>query len=206
MATAVGIRFSRSTCSMSTAPFLTIIQGEASETDSDEELYLTSTSPPCILQTGAKVAGEASETDDEDSVSVESATAQDIQQAIQQSLPPLVVVRDKQAEVLTAVEEKPVVKIRHQGRYSSLLQQKLRESNVRLNHNVEQAVKQMYENATKEIRTATSHLSTSQNGIINASHSIRLILDDLKSVTEKMDIITSCSLLPDIQIPPRQQV
>ncbi|XP_072127238.1 biogenesis of lysosome-related organelles complex 1 subunit 3 [Mobula birostris] len=191
---------------MTTAQFLTIVQGEASETDSEEELYLTSTSPACILQAGAKVPGEASETDEEDAGSELEAATQDIQQAIQHNLPPLVVIRDKEPEVLTGVEEKPTVKIRHQGRYSSLLQQKLRESNVRLNHNVEHAVKQMYENATKEIRTATSHLSNSQNGIINASHSIRLILDDLKAVTEKMDIITSCNLLPDIQIPPRQQV
>ncbi|XP_069765027.1 biogenesis of lysosome-related organelles complex 1 subunit 3 isoform X2 [Narcine bancroftii] len=193
----------KSTRIMATTQFLTIVQGEASETDSEEELYFTSTSPACILQTGVKVLGEASETDDEDANCPEAAATQDVQQAIQLGLPPLVVIRDEQPEVLTAMEEKPAVRIRHQGRYSSLLQQKLRESNVRLNHNVEHAVKQMYETATKEIRTATSHLSNSQSGVINASHSIRLILDDLKSVTEKMDIITSCSLLPDIQIPPR---
>ncbi|XP_067875289.1 biogenesis of lysosome-related organelles complex 1 subunit 3 [Heterodontus francisci] len=185
---------------MTTTQYQTIIQGEASETDSEEELYLTSTSTAGILQTGTKVPGEASETDDEDA---ECATAaRDIQQAIQHGLPPLIVIRDEQSDILTAVEEKPAVTFRHQGRFSTLLQQKLRESNGRLHQNVEHAVKQMYESATREIRTATSRLSNSQNGIINASHSIRLILDDLKSVTEKMDIITSCNLLPDIQIPP----
>ncbi|XP_048378449.2 biogenesis of lysosome-related organelles complex 1 subunit 3 [Stegostoma tigrinum] len=185
---------------MTSTQFQTIIQGEASETDSEEELYLISSAPAAVLQTGTKVAGEASETDEEEE---DCATAvHDIQQAIQRGLPPLIVIREEQSDILTAVEEKPAVKIRHQGRYSTLLQQKLRESNGRLHQNVEQAVKQMYESATKEIRIATSHLSNSQNGIINASHSIRLILDDLRSVTEKMDIITSCNLLPDIQIPP----
>ncbi|XP_078097734.1 biogenesis of lysosome-related organelles complex 1 subunit 3 [Mustelus asterias] len=185
---------------MTSAEYKTIIQGEASETDSEEELYLTSSSQVGILQTGTKVPGEASETDDEDEDCVTA--VRDIQQVVQRALPPLIVIRDEQSDILTAVEEKPAVKIRHQGRFSTLLQQKLRESNGRLYQDVEQAVKQMYENAAKEIRTATSHLSNSQSGIINASHSIRLILEDLKSVTEKMDIITSCNLLPDIQIPP----
>ncbi|XP_060712083.1 biogenesis of lysosome-related organelles complex 1 subunit 3 [Hemiscyllium ocellatum] len=184
---------------MTTTQYQTIVQGEASETDSEEELYLTSSAPAAILQTGTKVAGEASETDEEEDCAM---AVRDIQQAIQRGLPPLIVIRGEQSDILTAVEEKPAVKIRHQGRYSTLLQQKLRESNGRLHQNVEQAVKQMYESATKEIRIATSHLSNSQNGIINASHSIRLILDDLRSVSEKMDIITSCNLLPDIQIPP----
>ncbi|XP_038641930.1 biogenesis of lysosome-related organelles complex 1 subunit 3 [Scyliorhinus canicula] len=178
----------------------TIIEGEASETDSEEEVYLTSSPPAGILQTGTKVPGEASETDDEED---DGATAvRDIQQAIQRGLPPLIVIRDGQSDILTAVEERPALRFRHQGRFSTLLQQKLRESNGRLHQNVEHAVKLMYESAAKEIRAATSHLSNSQNGIINASHSIRLILEDLKSVTEKMDIITSCNLLPDIQIPP----
>ncbi|GCC33721.1 biogenesis of lysosome-related organelles complex 1 subunit 3 [Chiloscyllium punctatum] len=184
---------------MTTTQYQTIVQGEASETDSEEELYLTSSAPAAILQTGTKVAGEASETEEEEDCAM---AVCDIQQAIQRGLPPLIVIRGEQSDILTAVEEKPAVKIRHQGRYSTLLQQKLRESNGRLHQNVEQAVKQMYESATKEIRIATSHLSNSQNGIINASHSIRLILDDLRSVSEKMDIITSCNLLPDIQIPP----
>ncbi|XP_067831205.1 biogenesis of lysosome-related organelles complex 1 subunit 3 [Heptranchias perlo] len=184
---------------MTTTRYKTIVQGEASETDSEEELYLTSTSPAAVLQAGVKVPGEASETDDEEE---SVAATRDIHQVLQRSLPPLIVIRDQQLDVLTAVEEKPVLKIRHRGRFSTLLQQKLRESNGRLHHNVEHTVKQMYESATKEIRTATRHLSNSQSGIINASHSIRLILDDLKSVTEKMDIITSCNLLPDIQLPP----
>lgn len=51
-----------------------------------------------------------------------------------------------------------------------------------------------------KVQSATAQLNTSQSAIINASHSIRLILDDLKAVSEKIDIITSCQILPDINI------
>lgn len=51
-----------------------------------------------------------------------------------------------------------------------------------------------------KVRSATSQLNASQSAIINASHSIRLILDDLKAVSEKIDIITSYQILPDINI------
>ncbi|KAF0030515.1 hypothetical protein F2P81_017246 [Scophthalmus maximus] len=82
----------------------------------------------------------------------------------------------------------------------TLLQLKLQESNSRLYHDVSQTVRQVYSVATREVRSATAQLNTSQSAIINASHSIRLILDDLKAVSEKIDIITSCQILPDINI------
>ncbi|KAM3836094.1 biogenesis of lysosome-related organelles complex 1 subunit 3-like [Diretmus argenteus] len=81
----------------------------------------------------------------------------------------------------------------------TLLQQKLQESNSRLYSDVGQTLRQVYGNASREL-CATAQLNTSQSAIINASHSIRLILDDLKAVSEKIDIITSCHLLPDINI------
>lgn len=51
-----------------------------------------------------------------------------------------------------------------------------------------------------KVHSATAQLNASQSAIINASHSIRLILDDLKAVSEKIDIITSCQILPDINM------
>lgn len=51
-----------------------------------------------------------------------------------------------------------------------------------------------------KVHSATAQLNASQSAIINASHSIRIILDDLKAVSEKIDIITSCQILPDINI------
>lgn len=177
-----------------------VVQGEASETDSDEEVYITSLSAPQPPSVGTKVPGEAPETDSEgeEKQSVRaSALPQESTQILRRDLPPLIVVRDH-PDIQSIVEDRPSPTDKPRG--ETLLQQKLQESNSRLYSDVGQTLRQVYGNATREVRSATSQLNTSQNAIINASHSIRLILDDLKAVSEKIDIITSCQILPDINI------
>ncbi|XP_024300306.1 biogenesis of lysosome-related organelles complex 1 subunit 3 [Oncorhynchus tshawytscha] len=189
---------------MASDKYQIVVQGEASETDSDDEVYITSLSPHSTAG-GQKVPGEASETDSEGEVEKArkcvTAASSETPQILRKDLTPLLVIRDN-SDIQSVVEERVVSQPEHSGLYyNTLLQQKLQESNARLCTDVSQTIKQVYGNATKEIRMATTHLTVSQNGIINASHSIRLILEDLKSVSEKMDIITSCYLLPDITIP-----
>nr|XP_040035513.1 biogenesis of lysosome-related organelles complex 1 subunit 3 [Gasterosteus aculeatus aculeatus] len=181
-----------------------VVQGEASETDSDDEVYITSMSPPQIAPVGAKVPGEASETDSEEEEAEggqqadrASSLRQDSAHVLRRDLPPLIVVRDH-PDIQSVVEDRPSPTHRPQG--DTLLQQKLQESNSRLHSDVGQMVRQVYGTACKEVQSATAQLNTSQSAIINASHSIRLILDDLKAVSEKIDIITSCQILPDINI------
>ncbi|KAH0631494.1 hypothetical protein JD844_005838 [Phrynosoma platyrhinos] len=190
---------------MTASRYKTVVQGEASETDSDEEVYLSSVPQGSFSSpSGVKVTGEASETDEEEDA---SSTKPKMEPTfISPDLPPLVVYRNEDPGSPTAVEEKPALRIRHRGRYSTLLQQKLIESNARLYYDVNSTVKQVYQTAIKEIGAITGQLSNSQNGIISASHNIRLVLEDLRAVADKIDIITSCNLLPDIQIqlPPAQ--
>ncbi|XP_031717062.1 biogenesis of lysosome-related organelles complex 1 subunit 3 [Anarrhichthys ocellatus] len=183
-----------------------VVQGEASETDSDDEVYITSMTAPEIATVGAKVPGEASETDsdgeeEEQEQEQQAARAfslsQDSAQILRRDLPPLIVVRDH-PDIQSIVEDRPSPTHRPQG--DTLLQQKLQESNSRLYSDVGQTVRQVYGSASREVQSATAQLNTSQSAIINASHSIRLILDDLKAVSEKIDIITSCQILPDINI------
>ncbi|XP_029922545.1 biogenesis of lysosome-related organelles complex 1 subunit 3 [Myripristis murdjan] len=183
-----------------------VVQGEASETDSDEEVYITSLSAPQTVSVGAKVPGEASETDSEDEperadreprADTSAAAIQESAQILRRDLPPLIVVRDH-PDIQSIVEDRPSPTHRPQG--DTLLQQKLQESNSRLYSDVGHALRQAYGNASREVRSATAQLNASQSAIINTSHSIRLILDDLKAVSEKIDIITSCHLLPDINI------
>ncbi|XP_073455155.1 biogenesis of lysosome-related organelles complex 1 subunit 3 [Aquarana catesbeiana] len=184
---------------MSFPEFQTVVKGEASETDDEEEMYVTSV-PVSTLSAacGVKIQGEASETDDEeDSIKDRN----DIHsKRLEKELPQLVVIRNEGESFPVTLEEKPLVNIQQPGRYSTLLQQKLLESNARLYHDVNNTIRQVYHTTTSEIRTLTSQLNNSQNGIINASHNIRLALEDLKGVSDKIDIITSCNLLPDIRI------
>lgn len=188
---------------MASNKYQIVVQGEASETDSDEEVYLTSLPSAHTVAAGAKVPGEASESDSEGEAEkvrkLVAAGNAEYSQVLRKDLPPLIVIRNA-PDFVSAVDEKPVPRAEQSGRYNTLLQQKLMENNARLCSDVTQMFRQVYSNATKDIRIATTHLNNSQNGIINASHSIRLILEDLKSVSEKIDIITSCNLLPDITI------
>ncbi|KAM6933690.1 biogenesis of lysosome-related organelles complex 1 subunit 3 [Xenentodon cancila] len=177
-----------------------VVQGEASETDSDDEVYITSLTAVPPAAAGAKVPGEASETDSEGEPAQAgraSAGSQDNSQILRRDLPPLIVLRDH-PDIVSIVEDRPSPSHRSHG--ETLLQQKLQESNSRLYADVGQMVRQVYGSAFREVRGATSQLNASQSAIINASHSIRLILDDLKAVSEKIDIITSCQILPDINI------
>uniref|UniRef100_A0A1A7WI36 Biogenesis of lysosome-related organelles complex 1 subunit 3 n=1 Tax=Iconisemion striatum TaxID=60296 RepID=A0A1A7WI36_9TELE len=177
-----------------------VVQGEASETDSDDEVYITSLSSHQTATVGAKVPGEASETDSEDDPDQTVRTSpagQDSTQILRRDLPPLIVVRDH-PDVQSIVEDRPSPS--HKPHGETLLQQKLQESNSRLYSDVGQMLRQVYGSASREVHSVTSQLNASQSAIINASHNIRLILDDLKAVSEKIDIITSCQILPDITI------
>ncbi|XP_076591467.1 biogenesis of lysosome-related organelles complex 1 subunit 3 [Chaetodon auriga] len=178
-----------------------VVQGEASETDSDDEVYITSMSAPQTATVGTKVPGEASETDseveEEEQTDRASSLSQESSQILRRDLPPLIVVRDH-PDMQSIVEDRPSPTLRPHG--ETLLQQKLQESNCRLYSDVGQTVRQVYGSASREVQNATAQLNASQSAIINASHSIRLILDDLKAVSEKIDIITSCQILPDINI------
>nr|XP_046245103.1 biogenesis of lysosome-related organelles complex 1 subunit 3 isoform X1 [Scatophagus argus]XP_046245104.1 biogenesis of lysosome-related organelles complex 1 subunit 3 isoform X1 [Scatophagus argus] len=176
-----------------------VVQGEASETDSDDEVYITSMPAPQTTAVGAKVPGEASETDSEceEEEQAGPASTQESSQILRRDLPPLIVVRDH-PDIQSIVEDKPSPTRRPYG--ETLLQQKLQESNSRLYNDVRQTLRQVYGSASKEVQSATAQLNASQSAVISASHSIRLILDDLKAVSEKIDIITSCQILPDINI------
>ncbi|KAL0174816.1 hypothetical protein M9458_030784 [Cirrhinus mrigala] len=191
---------------MASNKFPIVVQGEASETDSEDEMYMTSAPPvhpSSSSSSGMKVAGEASETDsdDEEEERARRLASESHQQMLRKDLPPLIVIRNTPATASGQEDLLSPVSRPDSGRFNTLLQQKLQESNARLCADVNQSLKQVYQNAAKDVRQATAHLNNSQTGIINASHSIRLILEDLKSVSEKIDIITSCRLLPDITMP-----
>ncbi|XP_026766392.2 biogenesis of lysosome-related organelles complex 1 subunit 3 [Pangasianodon hypophthalmus] len=155
-----------------------VVEGEASESDTDDELYMSS---------GLTVPGEASETESEDE-EVKKPTA------FHHHLPPLTVDRHDNMPITQQSPTTPT----HGSHVTSLLQQKLQESNARLCADVSQSVRQVYHGATRDIKAATAHLSHSQGVIIATSHAVRVAMDDLRAVCDKIDIITSCRLLPDI--------
>ncbi|XP_058489585.1 biogenesis of lysosome-related organelles complex 1 subunit 3 isoform X3 [Solea solea] len=130
-----------------------VVQGEASETDSDDEVYITSSPAPHTASGGAKVPGEASETDSEEDSGEEradrvSVMSHESAQIFKRDLPPLIVVKDH-PDIQSIVEDRPSPTHRPHG--DTLLQQKLQESNSRLYHDVSQTLRQVYSGATREI-------------------------------------------------------
>ncbi|XP_056905829.1 biogenesis of lysosome-related organelles complex 1 subunit 3 isoform X2 [Takifugu flavidus] len=132
--------------------YKTVVQGEASETDSDDEVYITSMPPPQAALVGLKVSGEASETDsdgDEEQLDQTSTSSQQSSLILQRDLPPLIVVQDR-PDIQSVVEDRPSPTHRPHG--ETLLQQKLQESNTRLYHDVGEMVRQLYSSASKELQ------------------------------------------------------
>ncbi|XP_029699489.1 biogenesis of lysosome-related organelles complex 1 subunit 3 isoform X5 [Takifugu rubripes] len=112
--------------------YKTVVQGEASETDSDDEVYITSMPPPQAALVGLKVSGEASETDsdgDEEQLDQTSTSSQQSSLILQRDLPPLIVVQDR-PDIQSVVEDRPSPTHRPHG----------------------EMVRQLYSSASKELQ------------------------------------------------------
>lgn len=201
-----------STRAMASSKYQTVVEGEASETDSDEEVCTTSVAAEpsaCMV-----VTGEASETDED-----EGEEAEEEVQAVrnngliqhedltsltgQGAISSLTVERRPGRVEICGETEVPAQISRPPGTrsYNTLLQLKLRESNARLRGDVAEMVRKAYTTAARDVRNTTQRLGDSQVVIIEASNSLHHALDNLHSIRDKMDIITSCNLLPEIHLP-----
>ncbi|KAM5237050.1 biogenesis of lysosome-related organelles complex 1 subunit 3 [Ctenodactylus gundi] len=169
----------------------TVVPGEAAETDSElsassseEELYLGPSGPTRGRPTGLRVAGEAAETDSEPEPETTAAP---------QDLPPLVVHRESAGETWGAEEAPAPAPSR------SLLQLRLAESQARLDHDVAAAVSGVYRRAGRDVAALAGRLAAAQAAGLAAAHSVRLARGDLGALAERLDIVASCCLLPDIR-------
>lgn len=167
----------------------TMVPGEAAETDSEltgssseeEELYLGPAGPTRGRPTGLRVAGEAAETDSESEPEPTAAP---------RDLPALVVQREAAAAAEEAASAAPA---------RSLLQLRLAESQARLDHDVAAAVSGVYRRAGRDVAALAGRLAAAQAAGLAAAHSVRLARGDLCALAERLDIVASCCLLPDIR-------
>ncbi|XP_036295325.1 biogenesis of lysosome-related organelles complex 1 subunit 3 [Pipistrellus kuhlii] len=174
----------------------TLVRGEAAETDSElsassseeEELYLGPSGPTRGRPTGLRVAGEAAETDSDPEPEPTAAP---------RDLPPLVVQRETAgaaAGEAWGAEEAPAP-----APARSLLQLRLAESQARLDHDVAAAVSGVYRRAGRDVAALAGRLAAAQAAGLAAAHSVRLARGDLCALAERLDIVASCCLLPDIR-------
>ncbi|MXQ97118.1 hypothetical protein E5288_WYG016545 [Bos mutus] len=81
----------------------------------------------------------------------------------------------------------------------SLLQLRLAESQARLDHDVAAAVSGVYRRAGRDVAALAGRLAAAQAAGLAAAHSVRLARGDLCALAERLDIVASCRLLPDIR-------
>ncbi|XP_060077473.1 biogenesis of lysosome-related organelles complex 1 subunit 3-like [Ylistrum balloti] len=178
----------------------TVVQGEASESDDDEvdaSITKNTTDPE---QTATVVSGEASESeDDETDVPLEQDKPQ---------LTPLkvdtngkgdndIISGDRLSTPTSPIQKTSDV---YRPKYDTLLHRKLRDRNALLRRHMVDAVHQAYQTATKDLHNTTQQLHKSQSLVMDISHNMRLLTNDLFYLEDKIDIITTCKILPDINI------
>ncbi|XP_052830723.1 biogenesis of lysosome-related organelles complex 1 subunit 3 isoform X2 [Octopus bimaculoides] len=88
-----------------------------------------------------------------------------------------------------------------QPKYNSLLHTKLRDRNIAFSRHLREALKHIYVSSTKNLITNSQNLFKTQAAIQDVSHNMRLLTNDLFRIQDKIDIITSCNILPEIKLP-----
>ncbi|XP_078617640.1 uncharacterized protein LOC144885592 [Branchiostoma floridae x Branchiostoma japonicum] len=154
--------------------------------------------PDPAQKAGVVVSGEASETDDESDTELGSeVTAAD---------------RQQQTATLTAEAPSESGGQTHVGRpeaekipakYNTLLHKKLDERNRSLKKNIKEFLSASYHHGNRTIHTSTEHLIKSKAALQDVTHNLSVIQRDLVSLQEKVDIISTCNLLPQLTVPPR---
>jgi hypothetical protein len=94
------------------------------------------------------------------------------------------------------------LRVSKQNRFTSpsLLHQKLREKNEELYEHLESSIGTAYTSASKDVLAICEKLSKSQTAIQDVSHNMRLLTNDLFHLEDKIDIVATCHILPDINI------
>ncbi|KAI8520361.1 biogenesis of lysosome- organelles complex 1 subunit 3 [Branchiostoma belcheri] len=88
-------------------------------------------------------------------------------------------------------------------KYNTLLHKKLDERNRSLKKNIREFLSVSYHHGNRTIHTSTEHLIKSKAALQDVTHNLSVIQRDLVSLQEKVDIISTCNLLPQLTVAPR---
>ncbi|KAK3577831.1 hypothetical protein CHS0354_000226 [Potamilus streckersoni] len=172
----------------------TVVQGEAPE--SDEEDVSSSSLPPVQKSPihGVVVSGEASESEDE-------------VDANQQRLPPLTVhpnsEGDKADITNIGLPQSPTSPYQDtvKPKYDTLLHKKLRERNIAFRQRLVDTVLQAYTLSARDLHNNTLQLLKTQGTLQDIANHMRVLTNDLFHLEDKVDTISTCTILPEITLP-----
>ncbi|KAJ8314974.1 hypothetical protein KUTeg_007124 [Tegillarca granosa] len=169
------------------AAIKTVVPGEASESDDEENPVQQSNKTASA--TATIVSGEASESEEEEEIN----TSQD------NVLPPLKVDTegkgDKDDITNGEIPPSPTTPTFKTHEFKPKY-----DTNMALRRHIVDTVHHTYLTAAKDLSITTQQLHKSQSAIMDIQHHMRLLTNDSFNLEDKIDIITSCKLLPDITI------
>jgi len=171
--------------------YRTVVQGEASESEEEEEVSLPNKPEP--KPHGVVVEGEASESEEEELDSNGNALPSTQQKSNENS---------SSYESIDDIADMPSLapKQMWKPKYDSVLNRKLWESNMSFCNNINAMASHTYMTAAKDIVNCAQQLSRSHAAIQDVSHNMRLLTNDLFNLDDRVDIIVSCKLLPEVNI------
>ncbi|GFN84748.1 biogenesis of lysosome-related organelles complex 1 subunit 3 [Plakobranchus ocellatus] len=169
--------------------YQTVVQGEASESDSEEE-EIENDPTPLVIE------GEADESDEE---------KPNMNDAPRKKELPALKLREYSTsfETLDDTPTGPPLLHKKPGKpkHGTVLNRKLWESNLSLCNSLSNLISHTYLTAAKDITNCSQQVSRSHTLVQDVSHNMRLMTNDLFNLHDRIDIVTSCKILPLISIP-----
>ncbi|CAH0559700.1 unnamed protein product [Brassicogethes aeneus] len=151
-----------------------VISGEASETDSEDDVKIIPEKNMAMSVHGAVINGEDSESENENDGSICSAESALNQSNLNEDLKPV--------------------------KYDSLLHQKLKECNIKLREDMESQCDHVIEEAAKSLNTIDQQLLRSQVTLQNAATAIKSLGATSLSLKNKLQSLLSAKFLPNITV------
>ncbi|RUS92035.1 hypothetical protein EGW08_000248 [Elysia chlorotica] len=172
---------------MDNKQYQTVVQGEASESDSEEE-ELSNEPSPVVIE------GEAEESDEEELDTTDTSKKKDLSTL---KVTEYSASFDSIDDVASASALKKIGRPKH----DIVLNRKLWESNLSFCHSLNALVSHTYLTAAKDITNCSQQVARSHTLVQDVSHNMRLMTNDLFNLHDRIDIVTSCKILPTISIP-----
>ncbi|XP_031562273.1 uncharacterized protein LOC116298068 [Actinia tenebrosa] len=184
-----------------------VIAGEGAESDDDEAQSSSFMKNTMISST--MVSGEASETDEEEEVEeIKSPYSKPMTDSTEQlegldSETFSATTDDTEQPNSSSIQSKKVEKAKRHKlvyKYDSPFHRKLREKNLQLRSGIVEGVTQMYKSATLKLDSSTFHRSRAQTAVQDVAYNSKIILEDLHSLIHIMRNTEELNTLSNIKM------
>ncbi|ELU11323.1 hypothetical protein CAPTEDRAFT_226865 [Capitella teleta] len=167
----------------------TVVSGEASESDDDDIVTEKPAPPEANISVGVVFSGEVSESEDDDLTSPSNLLPLQVD-----------VMKQGDGETSDVTPSLPLSPTTAPPKFDTLLHRKLRERHGALAEHICDSFAKEYSAGAQDLFAISHHMTKSQMAVQDISHNLRLLTNDLFHLEDKVDIVSGCHILPDINI------